>query len=111
MNIVSNNELKDKYKSIGEYTNFYSIYEDNNCIGYSAINKDSNSMIYVYVEPNYRGNGFGTKMFKEMVKLFDNDIILSVEVNNVIINRIINHYNPIINFKNSDMCIYQIKRK
>lgn len=110
MDVVSNNELKNKHTSIGEYTNYYSIYDDNKCIGFSAINKDSNSMIYIYVEPNYRGNGFGTKMFSEMVKLFDDSIILTVETNNVVMNRIINHYNPIINFKNSDMCIYQIKR-
>ena len=110
MDIVNNNELRNRHSSIGEYTNYYSIYEDDKIIGFSAVNKDSNNMIYVYVEPHYRGNGFGTRIFNEMVEMFKNDIILTVETSNVIINRIISHYDPIINFKNTDICIYQIKR-
>ena len=66
MQLKLNNDIK-KDNIIGEYSKYYSVYNDDKCIGCCGTNEDSNSMIYIYLDSEYRGNGLGTELFKEMV--------------------------------------------
>ena len=104
-----NNIHKNNF--VGEYNNYYSVYNDDICIGCCGTNDDSNNMIYIYLDSEYRGNGLGTELFKEVLDMFNDDIKITIQSNNIVMLRIIDHYNPMILLKNDEIGVYQINRK
>ena len=79
------------------YTALY--YVDQNCIGYGHLDKDGETVwLGIAVSQHGQGNGFGTKIMKDLTYNYSSQITLSVDRDNV---KAINLYQK-FNFKTVD---------
>ena len=92
--------------------NNYDILLDNKKVGYINILSNTFNMIEIFIEENYRGNGYGSDSFKlllnELKKDSINNLIITIQVDNIPMMRIINHYKCIIKNKNDKLITYEI---
>lgn len=74
---------------------FYSLNVDDKPIGFGRFENCEENPIEIFVVENYRGNGYGTTLFKEMLKIAKNNNISKVKFiisnDNYIANRIVTH--------------------
>ena len=72
---------------IVDYKSLFKLTKDNKTIGYGTINKDEKNLIYIFIEENLRGNGYGkilfSKMLEEIKKEGHKDIIVQFKINNI----------------------------
>ena len=92
--------------------NNYDILLDNKKIGYINLISNSFNMIEIFIEEDYRGNGYGSDSFKllldDLKKYNINNITITIQVDNIPMMRIINHYKCIIENKNNEFMTYEI---
>lgn len=50
------------------YEFIYKLVKDNKIIGYGTINKDKENIMYIFIENELRGNGYGTLLFSKMIQ-------------------------------------------
>ena len=110
--IKQNNSLKDKNIFIDKYDIYYDVFDNEKNIGYGAISRDSDNMIYIYIKEGYRGYNFGKyvfdKMLEELLKCGINKVNIIIEGNNVQMKRIISHKKNILKFSNSSFEMYEL---
>lgn len=53
---------------IGEYDCCYKLLKDNQGIGYGTINKDKENALFIFVDREQRGNGYGKILFSKMLE-------------------------------------------
>lgn len=76
--------------NIPQGTKVYILNLDNEQIGYATINEnDKYHKISIYIVSEQQGNGYGTYLFREMLKKIEGEVILAVQINNYKMIRII----------------------
>ena len=92
--------------------NNYDILLDNKKIGYINLISNPFNMIDMFIDKVYRGNGYGSNSFKlllnELKNASINNLIITFQVDNIPMMRIINHYKSIIKNKNDKLITYEI---
>ena len=92
--------------------NNYDILLDNKKVGYINLISNPFNMIELFIEENYRSNGYGSNSFKllleDLKKDNINNLIITIQVDNIPMMRIINHYKSIIKNKNDKLITYEI---
>lgn len=58
----------EKILDIVDYELIYKLVMDNRVIGYGTINKDKENIIYIFIENELRGNGYGKYLFSKMLQ-------------------------------------------
>lgn len=58
----------DAILEIVDYETLYRLVKDNKTIGLGTINKDKENGIYIYIEENLRGNGYGKILFSKIIE-------------------------------------------
>lgn len=71
----------------------YKYFKDNIKIGYAIITKDEEDKIKIYIDEPYQGNGYGKKLFKDILDIVNNEVV--VKTDNPIMKIIINFYGGI----------------
>ena len=64
--LVENKEESNSKMKDSQY--FYEFQKDNNTLGWATINKDDENKLYIFIDENFRGNGYGKLLFSEMMK-------------------------------------------
>lgn len=107
---VNSNDTKSMFNIInGE--EIYSLLLDKKNIGYGIIRNNNECKIEVYILEEYQGNGYGSFLFKELLKKIKKDINLKIDISNVIIKRIIENNNGIELGRDGQFIYYIIKNK
>lgn len=92
--------------------NNYDILLDNKKIGYINLISNPFNMIELFIDEVYRSNGYGSNSFKllleDLKKDNINNLIITIQVDNIPMMRIINHYKSIIKNKNDKLITYEI---
>lgn len=90
----------------------YEMYYFNVPIGYGTINKDNENLLTVYVKEEYRGKGYGKKMFHHLLKnamdMGYEDVNIIVENENVPMIKILEDVHGFESAKNSEITKYVI---
>ena len=58
----------DKITEIVDYKYMYKLNKDNKTIGYGTINNDEENGIFIYIEKESRGNGYGRELFLKILE-------------------------------------------
>lgn len=53
---------------IVDYKKIYKLVKDDKIIGYGTINKDIENLVYIFIEENSRGEGYGKLLFSKMLE-------------------------------------------
>lgn len=76
--------------------NCYAYKNDNLIIGYARINVVEPYQVYIFINEDIRGNGYGTKLFKEVLTVLKMNSIFQIEaetsMGNIAMIRILEHY-------------------
>lgn len=79
-------EIDPNYQ-IGEYDYCYKLLKDNQGIGYGIINKNQENQVFIFIDKQQRGNGYGkilfSKMLKETKNMGYNEVKISFEKENI----------------------------
>ena len=85
-----NGKIKEKFPD-GEKC--YKFIENEKMIGLASINKDDEDKIYIFIKEELRGNGYGKKLFSEIIKELEKkeykEINVKCETSNIQIKKII----------------------
>ncbi len=106
--------INDLLNINGDY-NMYMIKCDNKTVGYGQIFKDyiNNNTIFIFIEKEYRGQGYGKKLFFKLLdeykKLNHNEIKLCIENNDLIMNHLINDCNGLVLSNDYGYTTYLVK--
>ena len=104
----SNNDVKKEFKV--EPIKVYEISNENGVVGYGTINKDDKNLLTVFIREEYRGNGYGKKMFHTLLRtamdMGYEDVNLMVSNGNVPMIKIINDVNGFETLKTRDFTKY-----
>ena len=80
-------------RAIVDYEYIYKLVKDDKIIGYGAINKDRQNLIYIYIEEGFRENGYGKLLFSKMIeeakRLGYKEVKVRFRYNNIQILRIV----------------------
>lgn len=73
-------DIPDNIKEI------YEVVNDNIKIGYVFILDDNINEIYIYIKEEYRSNGYGTEVFKNILKKFNDrkELFFNIDLKNII---------------------------
>lgn len=66
--IVKTNKKIEEILKIVDYKSIYKMIKDEKVIGYGTINKDQENVIYIFIQEEYRGNGYGKILFHKMIE-------------------------------------------
>ena len=66
--IVKSDKRIEEILKIVDYKYIYKMVKDEKVIGYGTINKDQENVIYIYIQEEYRGNGYGKILFHKMIE-------------------------------------------
>ena len=63
------NLVKENEKSLQpeKYDYCYKLVEDNRALGYGTINKDKENALFIFINKEERGNGYGKILFSKML--------------------------------------------
>ncbi|MFA5603282.1 MAG: GNAT family N-acetyltransferase [Bacilli bacterium] len=90
--IKINEEIK-KTLGLDLTENVVLVKKDSNVIGFGKINKHDCSKTYIFIETEYRGNGFGKLLFKKILEEYKNigfsDISINFSNDNIIVKKIV----------------------
>lgn len=86
--------------------------KDQNILGYGLLKEDKTNL-YIYVKEEFRGNGYGTKIFNELLDIIRkktnyNDISLAINKEDMRTNNIIKNNGGIEVSKEKDCLFYII---
>jgi len=73
MNMIEKQSLKFNLSD-----NLFSLKLDSKIIGYGKVTDNYNNRIEIYIEQDYRGNGYGKILFEKMI-----DVIKNLNLNDV----------------------------
>lgn len=79
----------------------YFLKDDNKLLGYGLINRDvKENMIYIYIYEEYRGNGFGSKLFGYLYNGLKNseikELLFTIDKSNTRFISIIDKYDSLL---------------
>lgn len=104
----SNDDVKKEFRF--EPVKAFELYDENNLIGYGTINKDDKNLLTVYIKEEYRGNGYGKKMFhcllKNAMNLGYEDVNVKVPNGNVPMLKILDDVNGYQTVKDDEFTKY-----
>jgi len=66
INLIKVEDIKPNLQ-IGDYDYCYKLVKDNQGIGYGTINKDTDNKLFIYIDKQERGNGYGKILFSKML--------------------------------------------
>lgn len=89
-------EEKEKF-NFNLSDNYYTYKKNNLTIGYARVNVVEPYQIYIFINADIRGNGYGTKLFSEVLNILKNNSVTQIAIETPISNRamvrILEHYN------------------
>ena len=53
---------------IQDYDYCYKLVKDNQAVGFGTINKDKENALFIFIDKNQRGNGYGKVLFSKMLE-------------------------------------------
>ena len=109
VNKIISNDINDMFDILGN-EEIYSLDLDNQNIGYGIIRNNVDNQVEVYILKDYQGNGYGSYLFNYLINHFKKDIKLKVDINNMIIRRIIRKNNGIELWRDGHNIYYVIKK-
>jgi len=65
--LVKVNKKFEPNLNIGEYDSCYKLVKDNQGIGYGTINKNKENELFIFVDREQRGKGYGKILFSKML--------------------------------------------
>ena len=87
INLIKVNKAEGPNLQIGEYDYCYKLVKDNQGIGYGTINKDQENQLFIFIDKQERGNGYGkilfSKMLEETKKNGYNEVNIAFEKENI----------------------------
>ena len=89
----------------------YSLELDGNNIGYGIIREDINKKLEIYILSEHQGRGYGTKLFGELLNIINKEVIVQVNINNIIMRKILMKYSAIEIGRNGEDIRYVIPNK
>lgn len=97
LNIVEsndNNYIKMNNINLSLKEELYLLKLDNNDIGYGIINNDAiTNKVYIHIFDEYQSNGYGTYLFKKLLKILNEKLEFSIDYSNYKALRIIYNCN------------------
>ena len=66
--LIKTDKRVDAILEIVDYETLYRLVKDEKTIGFGTINKDKENGIYIYIEENLRGNGYGKLLFSKVIE-------------------------------------------
>lgn len=91
------NEAEKKEYNFDLGDDYYTYKNNDLVIGYARINVIEPYQIYIFVNENIRGNGYGTKLFQEVLDILKKNGVSQIEtetsIGNIAMIRILEHYN------------------
>lgn len=106
---ASNNDINAMF-NIKNGDLVYSLLLEQKNIGYGIIRNNDDCKIEIYILNEYQGNGYGSFLFKELIKKIIGEINLKVDINNVVMKRIIEKNNGIELGRDGKYIYYVIKK-
>jgi len=70
----------DKILEIVDYEHIYKLVKDDKTIGYGTINKDKENMVFIFIEENSRGYGYGKMLFMKILEELKNKGFKEIKV-------------------------------
>lgn len=109
---IDKNQFENLFNYKVENTLIYTL-KDEKIVGYGFIKNDEDNQLNIHVLEKYRGNGYGTILFKNLLNVIDDkkEINLTVSKENIPINRIIKSSGGILVFEGSKCSNYIIPLK
>lgn len=99
--------------NLKHFDNFYKVILDNEVIGLGALAFSGRDMIYIQIKSEKRGNGYGTKLFSKLIEILKdskiNNVFVTYETKNLIMKRIVSHYENHENFRNLEYTVDEIQ--
>lgn len=96
INLIKLQKGTEPNVQIGDYDCCYKLVKDNQGIGYGTINKDKENQLFIFVDKQNRGNGYGkilfSKMLEETKNMGYNQVKISFEKDNEPMLKIVNDY-------------------
>ena len=91
------NEEEKKEYNFNLSDNYYAYKKNDLTIGYARVNVVEPYQIYIFINVDIRGNGYGTKLFNEVLNILRANNVTQIEAETPIGNRamirILEHYN------------------
>ena len=78
--LVEVDKKVDLILETADYEFLYRLVKDNTTIGFGTINKDKENAIYIYVEEDSRGNGYGKLLFSKILEEIKKKEIKEIKV-------------------------------
>ena len=94
INLIKVNKGDGPNLQIREYDYCYKLVKDNQGIGFGTINKDKENQLFIFIDKQQRGNGYGkilfSKMLEETKNIGYNEVKISFEKENIPMQKIAN---------------------
>ncbi len=107
---MSNEEKKEMNFSIQD--NYYSFKTERETLGFAKINVLEKIDIYIFILENKRGNGYGNKLFYQVLETLKEEKVTSFELilplQNIIMQRIVEAYGGIEESRKDNKIKYRI---
>ena len=87
----------------------YELIKDDLKVGYCIINKDPKDQIKLFIDENYRSNGYGKLFFKKVLDMFNEDVFVKTDNRHMM--NIIEKYNGIELSRKKGINYYVIPKK
>ena len=87
----------------------YEYIVDNDIVGYGILRDNKYDMIQIYIDEKYENNHYGSELFKKMLELTNKNIYVSVNGENIKMNKIIRNNNGIEIGRNDGIYTYMIE--
>lgn len=100
-----------KIFNLGINDELYSLELEDKNIGYGLIRENLNNKIEVYILSDYQGKGYGTRLFKELLKMIGGDVSIQVDIKNIIMRKILMKCDAIEIGRNGQTIRYIIPNK
>lgn len=94
INLVKVQKGTEPNLQIGDYDYCYKLVKDEQGIGYGTINKNKENQLFIFIDKQERGNGYGkilfSKMLQETKNIGYNEVKISFEKENTPMKKIAN---------------------
>lgn len=100
-----------KVFNLGINDELYSLELEDKNIGYGLIRENLNNKIEVYILSDYQGKGYGTSLFKELLKIVGAEVNVLVDIKNIIMRKILMKCDAIEIGRNGQTIRYVIPNK
>ena len=100
---------KDKLDIDDNIEEIYELLKDDIKVGYCIINKDPKDKIKLYIDDDYRSNGYGKLFFGKVLDMFNEDVFVKTDNRHMM--NIIEKYNGIELNRKNGINYYVIPKK